>query len=142
MLGMSKSEDKSTPLTKFHLPRARLTQIHIDLIGPLPPSHGYCYCLTVIDRFTRWPEIIPIVNITVETVVKALLSDWIARFGCPVDIATDRAAQFESSLFQYLTIIIGFEHRRSTAYHSVCDDLIEPCYRQLKAAIMRHADAN
>ncbi|GFW38503.1 hypothetical protein TNCV_4610101 [Trichonephila clavipes] len=29
----------------------RFDHVHLDLIGPLPPSNGYTYCLTMIDRF-------------------------------------------------------------------------------------------
>ena len=37
----------------------RFTHIHIDLVGPLPPSDGYSYLLIIIDRTTRWSEAIP-----------------------------------------------------------------------------------
>lgn len=131
----------STPYGTFDLPRARFSFIHVDIIGPLPPSHGYRYCLTVVDRFTRWPEVTPMVDMTAETVGKALIS-WISRFGCPTDVVTDRGRQFESTLFQYLGRTIGFKHRRTTAYHPACNGLVERFHRQLKAAIMCHADVN
>ena len=35
---------------------ARFDNIHIDIVGPLPPSSGYTYILTCIDHFTSWPE--------------------------------------------------------------------------------------
>ncbi|GFU36947.1 integrase catalytic domain-containing protein [Trichonephila clavipes] len=41
------------PLSTFALPDARFAHIHIDYIGPYPPSKGYKYCLTIIDRYTR-----------------------------------------------------------------------------------------
>lgn len=131
----------TTPGT-FRLPRARFTTVHIDLIGPLPVSNGYKYCLTAVDRFTRWPEVIPIVDITAETVAKALMSGWIARFGCPTAIITDRGRQFESSLFKHLAELAGFQHKRTTAYHPACNGMVERFHRQLKTAIVCHSNSN
>ncbi|GFT32035.1 transposon Tf2-8 polyprotein [Trichonephila clavipes] len=40
-----------SPLSSFQEPSQRFDHVHLDLIGPLPPSNGYTYCLTMIDRF-------------------------------------------------------------------------------------------
>lgn len=40
-------------LSSFPLPHAHFQVVHIDLVGPLPPSQGFTYLLTCIDRFTR-----------------------------------------------------------------------------------------
>ena len=96
-----------TPLATFTPPSARFDSIHIDLVGPLPPSRGQIYLLTCIDRFTRWPEVIPLTDITAESVAAAFLQGWISRFGVPSTVTTDRGAQFESALWSNLMQILG-----------------------------------
>ena len=81
---------------KFEEPTERFDHVHVDLVGPLPYSDGFKYLLTCFDRFTRWPEAILIIDISAETVADAFFGGWVARFGTPAMITTDRSAQFES----------------------------------------------
>ena len=48
----------STTMEKMEIPTARFSHVHVDIVGPLPPSReGYTHLLTMIDKFTRWPEL-------------------------------------------------------------------------------------
>lgn len=130
---------RSAPGT-FVLPDSRFDHVHIDIVGPLPGVEGYKYLLTMIDRFTRWVEAIPLVDITADTVARAFFSGWVSRFGCPSRITTDQGRQFEASLFRALTSWIGAKRIRTTPYHPCANGLIERQHRTLKAAIKCHSD--
>ena len=107
----------SAPLGTFLSPGARFDHLHIDIVGPLPPSQTFRYLLTIIDRFTCWPTVIPLSEITAEPIPSAFVTYWIANFGVPSTVTTDRGSQFESSLFSLLASTFGIQRNRTTAYH-------------------------
>ena len=134
--------DVSPPSHTFATPDIRFDQVHIDLVGPLPSSNDFSYLLTCIDRFTRGPEAIPLTNITADTVAKAFVGGWIARFGVPSTVVTDRGGQFESDLWRELSRILGTTRCRTTAYHPCANGLVECFHRQLKASLRTLPDPN
>lgn len=121
----------------FKLPSTRFEHIHMDIIH-MPYSEGYRYCLTITDRFTRWPEAIPIQDMQAETVARAFYDNWICRFGTPLKITTDRGRNFQSHLFKELNILTGVTHLKTTSFHPISNGAIERIHRQLKAAIRCH----
>ena len=107
----------TAPVDQFVPATGRFDHIHVDIVGPLPPSQNYRYLLTVVDRFTRWPEAIPLVDAQTTTCAKALALHWIARFGVPAELTSDRGSQFTSELWATLSQLNGTRLHRTTAYH-------------------------
>ena len=91
-----------------------VARLHIDIVGPLPPSNGFRYLVTIIDRFTRWSEVIPVVNISSETVCRALITGLISRCGVPSVLISDRSSQFESSLWSPLMSELNVSEKQPT----------------------------
>ncbi|XP_064479766.1 uncharacterized protein LOC135393200 [Ornithodoros turicata] len=102
--------------------------------GPAFTSPGF-QILTIIDRYIRWPEAVPLSGSTGPTVAAALLREWVSRFGVPSIITTDRGPQFESVLSSSLTNAFGTRRIRTTAYHPASNGLVERLHRQPKAAL-------
>ena len=47
------------PLQHHVPPSSRFSSVNVDIVGPLPECKGYKYLFTMVDRFTRWIEVVP-----------------------------------------------------------------------------------
>ena len=124
-----------TPAEFIAMPGARFQHIHVDLVGPLPPSQGCSYLLTIVDRYTRWPEAIPVADINTATLCSALQFHWVSRFGPPLQMTSDRGAQFTSALWARMSEFLGIRLSATTAYHPQANGLVERMHRRLKEAL-------
>ena len=126
----------TTPnIGEFEVPSKRFHHIHADLVA-VPSSNGYSHLLTIIDRFSRWPAAIPIQDTTTATVIDAFCHGWIANYGVPAVVTTDRGSQFTSELFQQLLQTWGIKHKATTAYHPEANGLVERMHRRLKESLI------
>lgn len=130
------SQHTESGIGKFPQPRRRFGHLHVDVVGPLPPSDGYQYLFTSTERSTRWPEAIPMTGCTAQDCAQALLSGWISRFGVPDDITSDRGSAFTSQLWTSLGRLLGSTVHHTTAYNPAANGMAERTHRTLKASLM------
>jgi hypothetical protein len=60
---------------------------------------------------------------------------WVARFGVPAKITTDRGVQFTSAAWADMCGHLGSCHIRASAYHPQGNGIVERFHRQLKEAL-------
>jgi ribonuclease HI len=81
----------------------------LGILGPFPRAvGGYRYLYVTIDKFTKWPEATPVVNIT-KASATAFLQSIVCRFGVPNRVITDNGTQFTSLYFQEYCEDIGIQ---------------------------------
>ena len=121
------------------VPTRRFGHLHVDLVGPLPPSRGFTHLFTVIDHASRWPEAIPLSSTTAVACADALFQGWVSRFGVPATITSDRGAQFTSAVWAALCSLLQIHHVPTTAFHPEGNGLVERLHCRMKDALRARA---
>jgi hypothetical protein len=71
----------------------------MDIVGPLRKAPGgKTHLLVAIDKFSKWVEVRPIMNLWAEQAV-TFFTDIVHRFGVPNSIITDNGSQFTGRKF-------------------------------------------
>ena len=135
--GRSKTApQEKTAVEQIPVPEKKFHHIHADLVGPLPSAKGgEQYLLTVIDRTSRWPEAIPLKGLSAVEVADAFTAGWVARFGVPHTMTTDRGTQFTSAVWDSMCRTLGIHHIKTTAYHPQSNGVVERLHRQIKEKV-------
>ena len=108
-------------------------RIAVDIAGPFPVSDdGNRYVLCIGDYFSKWPEAIPIPSQDAEVVARALVENWVSRFGVPLELHSDQGRNFESKLFEEMCQLLNIRKTRTTPLHPQSDGMVERFNRTMK----------
>ncbi|MCP4507272.1 MAG: DDE-type integrase/transposase/recombinase [Fuerstiella sp.] len=113
--------------------------LHIDLVDKPRTSTGFRYALTMIDRYSRYVQAVPLVCKEAPTVAAALINNWVFRFGVPLTILSDRGGEFRNELMFLIAEAFGFKKLQTCAWHPQSNGRIERWHRYLNERIIIYA---
>ncbi len=74
--------------------------------------------------------------------MEAFINTWVARYGVPEAVTTERGRQFTSALWEGLCQNLQINHISTTAYHPQSNGLVERTHRQIKDALRARLAGN
>ncbi|GFW71629.1 retrovirus-related Pol polyprotein from transposon 412 [Trichonephila clavipes] len=125
------NDKKKAPLKLVPVIQEVFTKLNIDACGPLPiTSKGNQYLITAICMSSKFPEAIPVSDISSVSVTDALLNIF-SRMGFPREIQCDQGTSFTSALTTKFFERFGILVRHSSVYHPQSNP-VERFHRTLK----------
>ena len=89
---------KKAPLVSVPIIAEVFSKLNVDACGPLPIStQGNRYLITVMCLASKYPDAVPVPDITSKSVVNALFQIF-SRMGFPKVLQTDQGTSFMSVL--------------------------------------------
>ena len=112
----------------------------IDLVGPLPETHDHNrYILTVEDVFTKYCSAIPIPNKNATTVARALMDEYLSRYGMPTAIKSDNGKEFVNTVLEELMDRLRIGKKQTPVYNPHSNP-VERFHRTLNQMLRTHME--
>ena len=112
------SKNAKAPLKLFPANRPGQS-ISIDLIGKIQGPGRYSWILTIVDRFTRFVQAVPLINAESTTIAHALMEHYFWKYGCAESLHSDRAGNLDqSTVMKILYNLLSIYKTRTTSYHA------------------------
>jgi len=112
--------------------------IAVDTIGPLPVSiHGCKYIIVLIDKFSRWVELVPVASTDAKSAAQAIIQQ-LGRYGDIVKFTSDNGPEFSNNILdEVVRILSGVEKSTTLAYSKEENGIVERANKE----VMRHLRA-
>ena len=144
---LCQSNDKSAkpfvaPMKPVQFPNTAWTKLAMDIVGPFELGTSACkYAITLVDYFSKWPEVAFVSSVTTKSVTEFLKSIF-SREGFPEEIITDHGSQFTSGEFEEYLSSRGIKHGFSSVYYPQANGAIERFNGVLKNTVQNAIHSN
>ena len=131
-------KDKLQPIQSSE----RFELVCYDLAGPFMPNsrNGNRYALILVDHFTKWPEVVPLKEISAPTIARAIHDQWICRYGIMTRLHSDGASNVHGSVMQEVAKILGIGKSKSSRLHPQGDGLSEAMVKRIRSCVQKQVD--
>lgn len=129
-------EPDRAPVHPWIRPITPWSRIHVDFAGPFL---GSMYLL-VIDSYSKWIEVNPMVSTTTNDTIRVLRSIF-ATHGLPEIIVSDNGPQFIADTFKAFCQERGIKHLTSAPYHPQSNGEVERLVQSFKASMSKSTSA-
>ena len=112
---------------------APLERMAVYIMGPLPAmANGNEYIMVLCDYFSKYTVAYAIPNHTAQTVADRIVTEFVAYFGVPEQLHSDRGREFESELFQEMCRLLEIDKTWTVPYRPQSDGLVERFNRRVQ----------
>src|SRR3989441_50810 len=125
-----------TPIVPFPRTQRARSQVSMDVLGPIRKNSSAqpFYVLSLIDTYSRWPEITVLRCLTSKAIVNALLATF-ARTSIPDVLLSDNAGDLVGGLNKAVYAALGIKLQNSIPYHPQSNGICERFNSVLKKII-------
>ena len=126
-----KSKVSNTLLKPLKQADTIFERVHIDLFGPLKTDDGKAYISSKVDSFSKFAIFSVIPNKEAQTVAKDFFDNWIAIFGSPQVVVSDRGSDFHTKTMQKVCDYLQIDKRVISTKHPQSNSQIELLNKKL-----------
>ena len=118
------AKPKFAPLKPVPLPDEPWKKLGLDIVGPnYQVKPKYRYAITLIDYYSRWPEVYFTPKIEAVDVI-SFMKEVFSREGFCAEIVTDNGVQFHSAEFEEFLLQRNIKHTFASLYYpQVCGEI-------------------
>ena len=119
------SKFPKSPLTKYVVSQP-LDRICTDIISPIPDTlNRNKYILVVMDHFTKFVECYAMPNQLSSTVADKIVFEFLSRYGCCLDLHSDRGTNYQSELFREVCRLLEINQTPTSGFRPISNGMIE-----------------
>ena len=135
---MRKSYASVIPTADVRNIRETFDKIFIDLVMECEIStSGNKHTLTIIDHLTGWPEVFPILDKSMDTIVSTFINHFLPVNMCPRYILSDNGTEFKNQLMDYVLQQLRNDSIFSAPYHPQSNRKLEALHKYLKPTLKK-----